>query len=62
MDEFRPGDRVVIRDGPFLGVETTVEQIDGELGLAYLRLELCSGHPVTIVEPFDRLRRLNPPS
>jgi transcription antitermination factor NusG len=60
MDELHPGDRVRILDGPFLGSEATVEQVDQELGVAHLGLELVPGQPVTIVEPVGRLRRLDP--
>src|SRR5262249_10050546 len=59
MDELHPGDRVLILDGPFMAREATVEQVDQELRIAHLSLEFIPGHSVTIVEPFDRLRRLD---
>jgi transcription antitermination factor NusG len=58
MSDLHPGDRVLILHGPFDGVKATVERVDLGLRLAYLRLELWSGRPVTTVEPIDRLRRL----
>jgi hypothetical protein len=58
-DDIQPGCRVLILDGPFMAVEGTVVQVNLELRLADIRIELGSGHPVIIVEPFERLRRLN---
>jgi transcription antitermination factor NusG len=59
MDQLRPGDHVLLLDGPYMGREATVEQVDQEAGLAHLRLELAPGHSVTIVEYLARLRRLD---
>jgi transcription antitermination factor NusG len=59
MDQLQPGDRVLILDAPFTGIEATVEQVDQEQGLAHVRMEPVTGLPVAVVVPLTRLRRLD---